>query len=144
MISPAPLLTTRRHELPELVRRALDRKAVQIEHVGIDLSRAQILVAQEFLDRADVHAVGQQVCGERVAEGVAAGVLLDLQLADRGVDGLLQKRWIEMMAPPGTAPRVDRGPGGRIHVLLAPPAIRLRATVEVERQSCRVVRTWDT
>ena len=63
-----------RRELPELICGTSYRKAVQLEHMGVDLGRAQILMPQEFPDRADVDAVGQgapyeavwSLTGERV------------------------------------------------------------------------------
>ena len=44
------------------------------EHVGIDHSSSDIVVAEEFLDGADVVALFEEVGGEGVAEGVAACV----------------------------------------------------------------------
>jgi len=97
--------------------------------VDPDLRGSEILTARQFLDRADVHAVGDHMCGEGVAKSVAARVFLDPQLADGRVRRLLQKRRIEMVTPPGAAARVDGGPLGRIVVLPTPLAIRLRKSL---------------
>ena len=43
--------------------------------MGVDHGRGDVLVAEEFLDRAEVAAVLEPVGGEGMAEGVAGGAL---------------------------------------------------------------------
>jgi hypothetical protein len=43
-------------------------------HTGVDHGRLPIAVTQKPLNRANVGALLQQVCGERMAEAVAAGL----------------------------------------------------------------------
>jgi hypothetical protein len=58
-------------------------------------------VAQQLLDGADVLPSLQQVRGERVAEGVAAGLLGHSGLVHGTFDGFLHHAWIEMVATLG-------------------------------------------
>ena len=46
-----------------------------MQHMGVLHGRIDVLMSQQFLDRADVKAVLQQVCRKGVAQGVAAGEL---------------------------------------------------------------------
>ena len=54
---------------------ALDASAAAVQDVGVDHGGADVVVAQELLDGADVVARLEQVGGERVAKGVARDVL---------------------------------------------------------------------
>ena len=56
-----------------------------VEHVRVDHRRADIAVAQQFLDRPDVMARFEQVRRERVAQGVARCRAWD----PRSTDGVL-------------------------------------------------------
>jgi hypothetical protein len=47
--------------------------------MGIDPFGLHIAVSQQLLNRADVGALLLQVCGERMAEGVAGGWLAELR-----------------------------------------------------------------
>ena len=42
-----------------------------VQNMGVNHRRANVLVTQEFLDRANVIAIGQQVRGERMPKRVA-------------------------------------------------------------------------
>ena len=59
-------------------------------HVGVDLGRAEALVAKELLHYTEVGAAIQQVSREAVAESVGMGGLketpLKRVLADKGLD----------------------------------------------------------
>lgn len=68
---------------PELVRRTLDGIPVQLQHVRIDLCRAHVVVPHQFLNRANVNSVGQQMCGERMPKCVAASGFVQLQFQHR-------------------------------------------------------------
>jgi len=48
------------------IQRAAHRQAPPVEHAGVDPGRLDVLVAQQFLDRADVIVAFQQVGGEGV------------------------------------------------------------------------------
>ena len=56
----------------------------------VDHCRANVAVAQQFLDGADVVAVFEEVGCERMTEGMAAGVLDDSGAVDRFVHRALE------------------------------------------------------
>ena len=67
------LLWSRRLSLcRRFVQRAFHSAFVLVQHVRVDHSCPDIRMAEEFLDDAYIVAVFQEVCGKRVAEGVAA------------------------------------------------------------------------
>ncbi len=88
-----------------------------LQDVRIDHGRLDVGVAEELLDCADVVAVFQEVRGEGVTQGVAAGIFLDA----RGLDGSLCRplycRFLEVMSSLDSAPRVDGSSGGGKDVL---------------------------
>jgi hypothetical protein len=57
------------------IERAAHAAGASIEDVGVDHRRADVLVAHEFLDRADVVAALQEVRRERMAQGVGVAIL---------------------------------------------------------------------
>ena len=61
----------------EAIDGAFYPRAGAFEDVGVDHGRADIAVAEQFLNRADVDARLEEVGGERVAEAVAPGLLGD-------------------------------------------------------------------
>ena len=73
-----------------------------IEHRRVDHGGAHILVAESLLNGADVLAPFQQVCRERMAEGVAAGRLGHTGLEDSPLHRPLHHARIEMVAALGT------------------------------------------
>lgn len=83
-----------------------------VQNMGIDHSRADVLVTEQFLNRADIVARLKQMRGEGVPEGVAAGMLNYPGLADRFLDGPLKNRLMNVM------PSLFTG-------LLVPPAVFL-------------------
>ena len=76
---------------------ASDAGRPAIEHVGIDHRGRHVAVAQQLLDRPDVGTVLQQMGGEGVAEGVAAGALGDARTAYRGLHRALQDGFVQVM-----------------------------------------------
>src|SRR5450759_905083 len=60
-----------------LVQGAADGQASPVEDVGIDHGRFDVLVAQKFLDGADVVVVLQEVGSKAVAQGVGCGSIAD-------------------------------------------------------------------
>ena len=76
--SPAPPhypLSIVNYQLPLAIQRAAHAQRTLIEHMGVDHGGADIFVAEEFLDGANVIAVFQEVGGEGMTEGVTANVL---------------------------------------------------------------------
>src|SRR5439155_24470949 len=71
---------------------ALDHAWSPVQDVGVDLRRAHVAVAEQFLNRPDVVAVLEQVRGERVAERVATRGLGDAGPTDGVLDRALQHR----------------------------------------------------
>ena len=57
---------------PVTVHGTLDRETIQTQHMRVDLRGPHVLVTQQFLYRADIDMLGQQVRGERMAKRVAA------------------------------------------------------------------------
>jgi len=57
--------------MPNAVRRAAAAAAAPVQHVCVDHRCFHIAVDQQFLHRANVVAIGQQVRGERMAKGMA-------------------------------------------------------------------------
>ena len=78
----------------------------------VDLRRADVAVAQEFLDRSDVVIVLQQVGRKGIPEGMAGRMLGDARPADGFLDGALDDGFVEVMAASLTRLTVDVDPGG--------------------------------
>jgi hypothetical protein len=106
--------------LPRLygfVEWAYDGDWAPVQHMRVDLGRADVLVAQEFLDRADVVAAFEQVSREAVTEAVAGRALRNASVSRGDADRALHDRLMKMMAPPLAGRLVDVGSGGRKHPL---------------------------
>src|SRR5262245_56197564 len=93
----------------KLVGRAPDTGRALVQDVRVDLRCADVAVAEQLLDGADVPAGLQEVGRERVTEGVARGPLLDPSTAHGVFDGTQQRGLVKMMAPslPGGALHID-------------------------------------
>ena len=104
----------------ECVERAGDALPALLQHVDVLHGRAQVFVAEELLDGANVGAVLEEVRGERVAEGVAGGVLVDPSVVGRTFDGPLDGGVGSVVAAGDVAPRVVGELGGGEDVLPAP------------------------
>jgi hypothetical protein len=63
---------------------ALPEPAAAVQDVGVDQRGLEAAVAEEFLDRPNVVAVGQQVGGEAVAQAVERRRLGDFRSRGRG------------------------------------------------------------
>jgi len=74
-----------------------------VEDVGVDHCRADVLVAEQFLDGADVVPVQQQVRGEAMAEGVAGSLFVDLGFLEGLFQRSLYGAFREMVAAYGPA-----------------------------------------
>lgn len=75
------------------IQRAAHPTTAAVQHVGVDLRGAYILVAEQFLYGTDVVAILDQVRSESVPQGVRAGSLADPGTPDGLAHGLLQRAW---------------------------------------------------
>jgi hypothetical protein len=71
------MILTPGYHLPasETVYGAVDPFATPVQHVGVHHLGLYIPMAQEFLNRADVIAIFQKVCGNRMPQRMAIGRL---------------------------------------------------------------------
>jgi len=76
--------------LPSIIQWAFDRHSPALEHMGVDHSGTDILVAEQFLDGANVAAVLEEVGGEGVSEGVATDAFFDACFLSSHFDRALQ------------------------------------------------------
>src|SRR5713101_6420540 len=65
--------------------------------MGVDHRRTNVFMAEEFLNRANVIAIFQQVCRKRMTQSMAPRVLGELRLATGFFDYLLQNAFMEMV-----------------------------------------------
>jgi hypothetical protein len=94
----------------EAVEGAADAAAAGlVEDVGVDHGGLDVAVAQQLLDGADVVPLLEEVGGERVPEGVAAGGLGQPGLRDRLLHRLLHGRLVQMVAADGAGARIAAG-----------------------------------
>jgi hypothetical protein len=102
----------------ERVEGAADASAAcPLQDVGVNHRGLDVGVPEELLDGADVIAVLEEVCGERVPQGVAAGVFLYACGADRECNGALYCGFFEVVPPLKAAARVDGDARGGEDVL---------------------------
>ena len=66
--------------------------------MGVDHGGANIGVAEEFLDGADVVAIFEQVCCKRMAEGVGGSTFINAGEADGSFDFPLDVGFFHVMA----------------------------------------------
>lgn len=59
--------------------------------MSVDLSRSDIVVAEQFLNRSDIVVVFEQMGRKAVSESMATGVLVYSRLPDRSLDCLLDR-----------------------------------------------------
>jgi hypothetical protein len=76
---------------------AADGRRPPVQDVGVNHRRAHVLVAQEFLDCADVVPRLQEVCGKRVAKRMACRLLRETRLSDGGSHCLLHDEFVHMV-----------------------------------------------
>ena len=91
----------------ETVHGAVDPFPAPVQHVGIHHRRFHVPMSEEFLNRADVIAIFQQVRGERVPQRVAVDRLGQPYGSGCFFDGPLQHRFVDMMSPVFTGPRIQ-------------------------------------
>jgi hypothetical protein len=83
----------------QLVQRTLDSCGAGCADVRVDHRGAQVGVPQQLLDRADILAILQQVCGKAVPQRMAGGLFENPRAFDRRGDGLLDGRFVDMVSP---------------------------------------------
>ena len=88
------------------IQRALCAAAAFLEDVGVDHRCADVCVAEQLLDGAEVVAVFEEVGRERVAKGVARCAFGDFGELDRAAQGFLHGGFVEVMASPRVATRI--------------------------------------
>ena len=98
--------------------------------MGVDHRRADVPVAQQLLDGANVVAVLPQVGGERVPEGVARGGLGDPGAADRLLHRPLKDGFVEMVTATLAGDAVHVDARGREDPLPSPGSARVRVLAE--------------
>lgn len=91
------------------VQRAADAHGTAVEDVGVNHGGADVAVAEELLDRADVVAGLEQVRGEAVAESVAGGSFCEARGLHRVAERALEDRLVEVVAAVLTGLRVAIG-----------------------------------
>jgi len=74
--------------------------AAPIQHMGIDLSSADILVSKQFLHRPDVITLLQQVGGEGMAKRMTADPFLNTDGYSSLANSTLQDFFIGVVASP--------------------------------------------
>ena len=84
----------------------MDGQGATIEHMRIDHGGLDVLVAEQFLDCADVVAIFQQVGGEGMTEGVRGDAFLDPRFAGGLPDCLLQTAGAHVVAAGDSCARV--------------------------------------
>lgn len=85
------------------------RGAAQLlDDVGVDHGRFHVRVAEVFLNLSDVDAVEQQMGRKAVAQRVYRHWLMDLRATGGDLDGLLDDRVAQVMAPDNAGARVGR------------------------------------
>ncbi len=75
--------------------------------MGVDHGGADVFVAEELLDGANVVAGFEEMGGKAVAEGMAAGWLLDAGGDDGLFDGVLEVLFGEVVPTSFAAARVE-------------------------------------
>ncbi len=94
-----PLLRLREAgSLFEGIQRALDGKGAAFHHMGVDHGGADVFVAEQFLDCADVVAGLKQVRCEGMAQGVGRDVFGDFGFGGGAADGFLDAGGVEVVA----------------------------------------------
>ena len=93
------------------VRRFVDGTEPVAGHVGVDLGRREICVAEELLDRSEVGTAFEQVRSVRVAEGVRVeGPAVGQRMPVEHAPGVTRR---ELVTPPVEEDGVGRRRRGR-------------------------------
>jgi hypothetical protein len=98
-----------------VVEGAADSLAATVQDITVDLGCRHVAVIEEFLDRADIVAVLEEVRGE----AVAGGGLDDSGLKTGFTDRALKNRLMEMVSSTLSGHTIDIVPAGGEHPLPA-------------------------
>jgi len=114
-----------------------------VEDMRVDLCRRNVLVAQQFLHRADVVTHFQQMRRERMPQCMRAQRLEDSGPLARSLQAARQDRVVEMMASLDALARVDGALRGRKHELPAEVArsVRILARQRMRQPCCTEARS---
>jgi len=85
---------------------AANGETAALQHVGVDHGGLDVFVAEQFLDRANVIAVFEEVGGEGVAERMAADAFGDPEPAGCAGDGALEPGRAEVVAVDSSGERI--------------------------------------
>jgi len=88
--------------------------------------RADVGMAEELLDRANVRPAFEQVCGERVPKGMAPDSLREPRLASRLRHRPLHHRLVQVKPGGRTKPLITADPPGGKDELPRPVGTRIR------------------
>jgi hypothetical protein len=105
---------------------ALDASSASIQHMRRDHRRADISMAKQLLNGADVVASFEQVGGERMAKSLAARSLGKPCLPYSFSYSPLQYKWTDMMPPFSACTGVNRTLRRRKYILPTPFTIDMR------------------
>ena len=72
-----------------MIHRTEDSSSSTVQHVSVNHGRLYVSMSKQFLNRADIIAIFQEVRGERVSQRVAAHRLGQAGLSGRFFDGPL-------------------------------------------------------
>jgi hypothetical protein len=72
------------------IERTADATSTTLQHMGIQHRCADIFVSKQFLDRADVIAIFQEMGRKTMAERMTTAALLNAGALESVFDGLLQ------------------------------------------------------
>jgi hypothetical protein len=86
----------------QTIRRATNAQCTPVQDVRVNHRRADIGMAEQFLDRPNVVPVLEQMCRKGMAESVTADPLRDACAASSGSDRALHDRFVQMI--PGRWP----------------------------------------
>ena len=88
------------------IQRAFHPAAALPQHVRVDHVRGDVIVAQQFLDRADVRPALEGVRGEALPERVRACLLGNAHPCYRRLNGLVDRGLLQLMPPDRARARV--------------------------------------
>ena len=89
-----------------IVKRGTDGGSATIEHVGVDHGGFDILVPKQFLYRANIVAVFEEVCGEAVSKNMGCNGFVYFCQPGCFFDCTLEVGFVEMVSLLHTAGRV--------------------------------------
>jgi len=110
----------RRRRPLQPVGRAPDAQRASIQDVRVDHGRADVRMAEQFLNRPYVVPALEQMRRERMAERMATDALRERRPADRRGHRTLNDGLVDVIPRRRSKSRVSANPRGRKHELPAP------------------------